>query len=464
MFLNKKKLILLFIFPLLLLFTQPTKAENFQITNINISDITDQSAKINFSTNQVSQGKIRFGLEKDKYVYYANSNRSWDTYHEVDLLGLQPDTTYHFQAWAKNSSNENVFSNDFYFETEEYNDVLPPEISNIEIISITGTTATIVWETDEPARDTLYYGLNPECNKRKSSFKYQTFHELDLTNLSPDSRYYFYFQSKDSAGNIASSGILDFKTIDDYQSDQEPLEISYLSPISNNDSTITSQKAVISFETNRITNATLYWGEKDGRHYTLESQPPKKMKHSFLLENLKPETTYTFKITVSDIFNNKLSSQELSFVTKPDFQSPPSNPQQEENDSSTVVDDSSSDIEFFPPAFYTKPDKLVSPKEEDKIYAIYNNKKYWLSRPSIFLDYGYHWSQVQPISLENLNQYEDVRLVKVPNKSTVYLLENGQKRPIFSASVFERMGYQWQDIITISYLDLNQYADGQLLK
>ena len=50
------------------------------------------------------------------------------------------------------------------------------------------------------------------------------------------------------------------------------------------------------------------------------------------------------------------------------------------------------------------------------------------------------------------------------DKATVYLLEGKTKRPIYSAEVFEKMGYKWSDIITISYSDLNTYSDGPLLK
>ena len=271
--------------------------------------------------------------------------------------------------------------------------------------------------------------------------------------------------------------ILNFITDNNVKADKEPLSISYISPISDNDQNITENSAIISWRTNRITTGEICWGEGTRCRNTLKSKPPKKLEHFFVLENLKPNTTYIFKITSSDIFGNKVSSSNLFFTTK---QTPPPSNESNENISndnsslnnektenpvlSPIIQSPSSHEEFFPPSFYTKPTALVKAKGDDKIYAIYNNKKHWIPGPSIFENYGYYWSNVKIIDSTKLAQYKDVTLVKTPDKATVYLLEGKTKRPIYSAEVFEKMGYKWSDIITISYSDLNTYSDGPLLK
>lgn len=56
----------------------------------------------------------------------------------------------------------------------------------------------------------------------------------------------------------------------------------------------------------------------------------------------------------------------------------------------------------------------------------------------------------------------DGTLIKYPDKSTVYLLENGKKRPIKSEAVYDRLGYKRWDIIIIPLEEW--YPDGAMIE
>ncbi len=89
-----------------------------------------------------------------------------------------------------------------------------PIISNVCAINITATSATIIWNTSEPATSSVEYGLDnsygiitPEDPNLVTS------HSVDLSGLTPCTTYHFRVVSKDALGNETISGDYTFKTL-----------------------------------------------------------------------------------------------------------------------------------------------------------------------------------------------------------------------------------------------------------
>ncbi len=57
----------------------------------------------------------------------------------------------------------------------------------------------------------------------------------------------------------------------------------------------------------------------------------------------------------------------------------------------------------------------------------------------------------------------DGDLVRTPESSAVYVIENGVKRPFLSAGTFEKLGYKWTNVFTVSSRLLSLHADGALV-
>ena len=57
-------------------------------------------------------------------------------------------------------------------------------------------------------------------------------------------------------------------------------------------------------------------------------------------------------------------------------------------------------------------------------------------------------------------KFKDAELVTAPNQPTVYVISNGQKRPIASAEIFKDLGYQWSNIIVTTPDALAVHPDG----
>ena len=80
-------------------------------------------------------------------------------------------------------------------------DFLPPVISEVTVTNITTNEADIVWATDEPATEEVFFGTTPELGLRASESDVTTSHILHLNGLSNNATYYFDVGSTDTAGN-----------------------------------------------------------------------------------------------------------------------------------------------------------------------------------------------------------------------------------------------------------------------
>jgi hypothetical protein len=92
-------------------------------------------------------------------------------------------------------------------------DITPPAIENISITSITSNSATIIWQTNEPANSTINYGTDLNLSNNVSDSNLVINHSITLTGLSASTTYYFNITSCDVAGNCNTSGYYNFTTL-----------------------------------------------------------------------------------------------------------------------------------------------------------------------------------------------------------------------------------------------------------
>lgn len=73
------------------------------------------TATLTWPTDQISDGAVEYGLTTGYGNATTNSTKQW--YHDVNLTGLSPDTTYHYRVKSKGTNNLTGFSGDFVFTT-----------------------------------------------------------------------------------------------------------------------------------------------------------------------------------------------------------------------------------------------------------------------------------------------------------------------------------------------------------
>lgn len=123
----------------------------------------------------------------------------------------------------------------------------PLAFSNIVITSLTDTTAGIRTTLSSPAKLQIRYGTSLQITSSLTDTLLSTTHQNTLTNLLPDTMYYFKITATDANGNTTSSNIYTLQTAAPEQS---------LPTIRKDTLVITSQNIILKDSTSQ-TNFTL---------------------------------------------------------------------------------------------------------------------------------------------------------------------------------------------------------------
>ena len=92
-------------------------------------------------------------------------------------------------------------------------DVTPPTISNVQV-QAGQTSATITWDTDEPATSNLAYGLTSSYGSTVYDPSLETSHSVELDGLAPGTLYHFEVCSSDAGGLLGCVADATFVTQD----------------------------------------------------------------------------------------------------------------------------------------------------------------------------------------------------------------------------------------------------------
>jgi len=130
------------------------------ITTVTSSAITSDSALISWTTNELADTQVEYGLSTS-YGTATNLNTTMVTSHSQTLANLQPSTLYHFRVRSQNTANT-VISKDQTFTTLGSVDIIPPSSITItspnggEILMI-GQKHHITWNSTGVDKVTLGY-------------------------------------------------------------------------------------------------------------------------------------------------------------------------------------------------------------------------------------------------------------------------------------------------------------------
>jgi len=175
------------------------------ISGINASNITSSTVTVNWQTNESATSQVEYGLTTG-YGMQTALGSNYVTAHSMGLTTLDQNTTYHYRVISKDSSNNQSVSADNTFITAVVaSDTTPPAISNVSTSALTSASATINWNTNEPATSHVDYGLTTSYNLSVENLTLKQSHALNLTGLSADTTYYYRITSTDASGNARTA-------------------------------------------------------------------------------------------------------------------------------------------------------------------------------------------------------------------------------------------------------------------
>ena len=111
----------------------------------------------------------------------------------------------------------------------------------------------------------------------------------------------------------------------------------------------------------------------------------------------------------------------------------------------------------------TQENSLVKENNKATVYLLANGLKHPIPTEKVFLSYNFRWSDIK--KYDSLDQYpskglldypqttiQSGSLVKEKNNPKVYVLDNGIKRHIPTADIFNSLGYSWASIVEVDSL------------
>jgi len=194
------------------------------ISNVNVLNITSESAVISWETNKKADSKVDYMAEYSS-SFQEVSEEDLKVFHSLPLISLSPNTTYYFIVESEDDSGNSVQSSQYSFKTlaEEEEKEAPPSISNINIENIGPERTRIRWETDRKTKASIYYMSEYSFSFKKAVEEdFKTSHSLYLNDLSPATSYYFIIEVEDKEGIKNQSSQSSFTTL--YKEGQEEEE------------------------------------------------------------------------------------------------------------------------------------------------------------------------------------------------------------------------------------------------
>ncbi|QQS61675.1 MAG: fibronectin type III domain-containing protein [Candidatus Moraniibacteriota bacterium] len=231
--------------------------------------------------------------------------------------GVDPNTLYTYKVRTKDTlGNISFFSQEVTAKANGIQDAgeggggvddSSPSIANVTVESKDTTTVTITWETDELSDSRVEYATTPNTYTKQTGVSTYAdtqaqsgLHRVTLTNLTPNTPYFFRVASTDPQGN---TGVND-NNGNGYEVTTNPgPSISGVAV-----SSASNTQATIFWNTNVPADSVLHYSEnKNGSlidPITLSGSSVLTKNHQVTLDALTQGTTYYFYVTSTDSQGN----------------------------------------------------------------------------------------------------------------------------------------------------------------
>jgi len=193
------------------------------VESVAVSDTTDVSVVINWTTSHPAWCRVEYGVEL-AFDLAADDELGAVTAHTIELIDLLPSTNYDFRIVATDGYGQETTSDVHFFETRSPGFQNPLEMADVSVYELGPTYARISWITDRPATSEVQFGTSPDYTSTMFDGAFVTEHELLLTGLDSATEYHFRAFSVASNGAPASSEDGTFETLEagDYNAPSVP--------------------------------------------------------------------------------------------------------------------------------------------------------------------------------------------------------------------------------------------------
>ncbi|OGQ13588.1 MAG: hypothetical protein A3B70_00660 [Deltaproteobacteria bacterium RIFCSPHIGHO2_02_FULL_40_11] len=204
--------------------TYTFKTESFEVlteASLKITSLPQVStpgstqATLSWKTNLPASSVVIYGTKQTRKTPYVSTLLS--EVHIVLLEDLEPNTRYFYQVKSKDKLNRTVTStySSFVTPAPSAQNKLPVLKSGPALGRLTENDVRIEWTTGRSCKTHVKWGKVPLPSFQKKKViqnEFSKFHVLELSGLSPETRYYYTIYMEDETGQKNNTEIFTFKT------------------------------------------------------------------------------------------------------------------------------------------------------------------------------------------------------------------------------------------------------------
>ena len=283
------------------------------ISNVQATSITQTSAIITWTTDILSNSQVNYGTT----TAYGSTVLNWPKIlqHSVVLTGLTPGTLYNYTVLSQDPTGTGLGTTGNFTFTTPLNISIPPTISNLATSSITTTSATITWNTDQPSSTRVNYGPTTAYGSFQVDANLVTSHSVTLTGLTAGTGYNFNVVSANSSGGSVTSANGTFSTLTVVST---PPFVGYVAAWGINNS-----GATVTWSTDVPANTQLAYGTSPALGQLSPVQTALTASHGVTLTGLNSGTTYYFVSQSTGASGATGYSSTMTFTTSGAVSTPP---------------------------------------------------------------------------------------------------------------------------------------------
>jgi hypothetical protein len=277
--------------------------------------INNSSAVITWSTDVSATTQLAYGTTT-ALGQLSPLQTTLSASHGVTLTGLISGTTYYFVAQSTGANGATGYSTVMSFTTLGTAPLGPPNISNVQVSSITNTTATITWTTDQASTSQVNYGTTTAYGLQSTlNSNLQTSQSVTLTGLTPGTTYDFDVVSANAGAMSSTSANSTFSTTN----------VTYTAPVITNVSTtnLASTSVTVTWTTDQPSNSQVKYGTTTAYGSSTTLDTALVTTHSETITGLAAGTAYDFDVTSTTAESLSTTSPNSTFTTPASTATPP---------------------------------------------------------------------------------------------------------------------------------------------
>ncbi|MEO5894995.1 MAG: LamG-like jellyroll fold domain-containing protein [Vicinamibacterales bacterium] len=175
-------------------------------TGVRIAAVLSTEIRVEWTASTDDTGVAGYRVRRSSL---AAAVTSATTYTDA---ALTPSTPYSYTVSAFDAAGNESGESGAVSATTVNPDTTAPSISAVAANGVTGSAATIIWATNEPATSLVDYGATISYGLSASDGGLVASHSLQLSALQPATTYHYRVTSADAAGNVTRSLDLTFTT------------------------------------------------------------------------------------------------------------------------------------------------------------------------------------------------------------------------------------------------------------